>query len=42
MMREWILHNIAYRMGIQPGRTGDVDFNNGDEGKRLMDYMGSL
>lgn len=42
MMREWILHNIAYRMGVQPKRTGDVDFNNGDEKKGLLDYLANL
>lgn len=42
MMREWVLHNVAYRMGVQPKRTGDVDFNNGDEEKGLLDYIGGL
>lgn len=39
---EWALHNIAYLMGVQPKRTGDVDFNNGDEGKTLRDFLKNM
>lgn len=42
LMEEWLLHNIAYLLGVKPQRTGDVDFNNGDEGKGLWDFIAQV
>ena len=39
LLKEWRIHNIAYRFRIQPKSTKDCDFDNGDEGKGLWDFI---
>ncbi|MBQ6585987.1 MAG: hypothetical protein IJH83_04175 [Coriobacteriales bacterium] len=37
--REWRLHNILYRLGIQRARTRDCDLNNSDEGRTAAAFL---
>ena len=40
LFEEWEFHNFAYYCFIERDRTADCDFNNADEGKDFMDYVG--
>ncbi len=31
MLREWLVHNLCYYLGIMPENTASVDFNNSEE-----------
>lgn len=31
MLREWLIHNICYYLGIMTENSGSVDFNNSEE-----------
>ena len=33
LLMEWYVHNLLYELGIERGRTRDVDFDNDDENK---------
>jgi len=38
MEREWLLHNIAYRLGFMRGSAKHVDLNNAEESGSLLHY----
>ncbi|NLI53690.1 MAG: hypothetical protein GX417_05120 [Clostridiales bacterium] len=37
--REWLLHNLAYRVGFLRSRARDVDLDNHAEGKGALGYF---
>ncbi len=40
LVEEWKLHNFAYNIRYKQERTRDCDFNNADEGKGFLDFIG--
>lgn len=39
LMREWRIHNIAYRLGMFREQSRDVDLDNREEGKNWSHYV---
>ncbi len=36
---EWVIHNVAYRLGLFRGHTRDVDLDNREEGKGWLHFI---